>query len=573
MGRRSLKAERRSLELRVRRWRKHQASIMRHMYMREGKLIARLKAGVRRSRERLARRRARWAEELARLKAKQRREKRANHLRLEKIRVLKVEIKRERTAGKLKRKSMDAKWKHMFAERKKKGEEQLKKLNAIKMRDLRRLRRERRGVAYWRGEISSLKNKLSEEHIRYEREMHRVRVLKRRRTVLFKRLKHVRWKVKRFSHMVFVAKKAILKSHKVQDRLARALKALRKKQKRWRALKLKRAIQEKRLQHWRYKVLLMRRRVKVERLKLHRMGHPRLAMYRSQLRHRISVERHLRLRLAHRVRKLKHLRRRLRRLVRRQAIEEKKIRYVVARVKQLTEKVHKVRNTIVHLKVVVRFAMKSLKKNGRAVRNKKHGIEMLRRKLRRAKEKLAVEAQKEKKFSVQIKHERYWNERRNLKLRSLRRRLRAIRKTNRLLYIREKHIKTILLVEARRIRHARAELRTVNRRYALRLREQRRRDQAQHRHILSLMHKLKEEQDGLRRIEKKNAAWHARAKLIALLRRERRRRLRQHKEMSKLQTKLRHAVSEEKLAERELHKQMKLARHLKKIFGCGRMRT
>merc|ERR1712137_275209 len=250
------------------------------------------------------------------------------------------------------------------------------------------------------------------------------------------------------------------------------------------------------------------------------------------------------------------------------AIEEKKIRYVVARVKQLTEKVHKVRNTIVHLKVVVRFAMKSLKKYGRALSNKKHGIEMLRRKLRRAKEKLAVEAQKEKKFSVQIKHERYWNERRNLKLRSLRRRLRAIRKTNRLLYIREKHIKMILLVEATRIRHARAELRTVNRRYALRLREQRRRDQAQHRHILSLMHKLKEEQDGLRRIKKKNAAWHARAKLIALLRRERRRRLRQHKEMSKLQTKLRHAVSEEKLAERELHKQMKLARHLKKIFGC-----
>merc|ERR1712137_1305651 len=106
------------------------------------------------------------------------------------------------------------------------------------------------------------------------------------------------------------------------------------------------------------------------------------------------------------------------------------------------------------------------------------------------------------------------------------------------------------------------------------LHEERIKDKAQHQLIRRLMHKLRAEQEALKRVKRKRtAAWHARARLIELLRNERARRAKQHAYMTKLKRELRHALQKERLAERDLHKQIELTRHLKKMFSCGRLRT
>lgn len=246
----------------------------------------------------------------------------------------------------------------------------------------------------------------------------------------------------------------------------------------------------------------------------------------------------------------------------------------VFRVKQLTVKVHKVRNIVNHLKHEVKSALMKLKEKLHAINKRRHEMGMLRRKLKHANMNLHAEDQKEKEVSLQIKHERHWTEQNNLKLRRLRKHLSAIRKANKLSSIRVSRMRKALQSQERKIKRRRAELRAVDRKYKLKVREEAKEDKSQRQHIRKLLQELKAEQKALRIVErKKNTARHARAKLIALLKSETRRRLKQSKEMAELRKELRRALKKQKFAEQRLHKQMEVTRHLRKMFSYGKLRV
>lgn len=571
---RNLAQEKRVLVLRSNRWRAKEASKMHHMYVREGRLIAGLKARVRLSRKKLRSEMARWAKkELSKKKLVEH----ENHLIVERIDALKAEITKARIAAKLKVSSDKAKWKHEFAERKRKAKEELSKLNAIRVRDLTHLRQERLGVTLGKRETAKLKNQLSIDSIRYGKEVHRVRGLKQKQKRWVERLRFAKGRVRKFSLMVSAAKRANLKARKEQKRLAKALKALKKRQQRWVLLSRKRGLEARKLQNWRSKVALMRRRMVAEREKLHRVtvqGSSVLGKARLKLKQRMSDNHHLKLRLAKKVGQLNKLHARLRMLTKRQIKEERAIKNEVFRVKQLTVKVHKVRNIVNHLKEEAKSALMELREKLHAISKRRHEMGMLRRKLKHANMNLHAEDQKEKEVSLQIKHERHLTEQNNLKLRKLRKRLSAIRKANKLSSVRVSRMRKALQFQERKIKRRRAELRAVDRKYKLKVREEAQEDKSQRQHIRKLMQELKAEQKALRIVErKKSIARHARAKLIALLKSETRRRLKQSREMAELRKELGRALKKQKFAEQRLHKQMELTRHLRKMFSCGKLRV
>jgi len=295
-----------------------------------------------------------------------------------------------------------------------------------------------------------------------------------------------------------------------------------------------------------------------EKQKLHRVtvqGSSVLGKARLKLRQRLSDNHHLTLRLTKKVRQLNKLRARLRMLRKRQIIEQRALKNEVVRVKQLTMKVHQVRNIVDHLKQEVKSALVKLRGKLHAISKRRHEMGMLRRKLKHAKMKLHAEDQKEKEFSLRIRHERHWTEQNHLKLLKLRKHLRDTRKANYLSSIRVSRMRKALQFQERKIKRRRAELRAVDRKYKLKVRKEAKEDKAQQQHIRKLLQELKAEQKALRIVKRKrNAASHARAKLIALLKGERKRRVKQSKHIAKLRQELRRALVRQNRAEQQLHK-------------------
>jgi len=570
-GRNRLMEERSRQKRRARMWAAKRALKVHKMVVREGRLIARLKVRVLVERRRLLQEKTHWAKELAKLKAKQMRDV---HIRKVRIHALELNIIRERHAAELNMKNTKAKWNHNLEVWKRRTKAKLEKLNNIRARDSWRLKRKRMEVARERREYRAVKKEVFRERYLLKRELQKQGVLKGKRAWWFGRLKHVKQSVRKYSHILVVQERALQKAHRQEEKLARAVKALKKRKERWELLERRRALREKQLRHWKVKVMLIKKKIVAQKRRereVQREAKVKLEVYRSKLVHVTSFNHFFRNKFTKGVKKLRWLRARLAKLKRAQAREETRVRHEVAKVRHLTMRVHHLHIVIVDLKKEVRREIFSLEKYKHLVESAEGGVMLLKQKLRRGRRKFHAESRKEKHVLLRIQEERHLNELNNLKLRKIRLRLRAMMGAKTWSHDHERKIDNELKLNEIRMRHLQAEFVLENRRFMLRLREKRKREAVQRRHILRkigrLLHQLNVERGGLRKLAKqKRAALRERASLLATLNAARRVKARQlilfekeHEALIMLEIKVK--------------QQYRLIKHLRFLYSCGKFES
>lgn len=131
---------------------------------------------------------------------------------------------------------------------------------------------------------------------------------------------------------------------------------------------------------------------------------------------------------------------------------------------------------------------------------------MLKSKLWHAKKRLRAESRKERHVLLRIKQEREHTNRNNLELRKLRARSQLMMRAEKWSRHHERQINKELKFDNKKIKRIQAELIAENRRFSLRLGEKRRREAAQQRRVLRkihrLVHELKMEQSGIKKLAK-----------------------------------------------------------------------
>merc|ERR1712063_222015 len=573
-----IEAKRRFMEERSRQrhrarvWAAKQALKMHRMRAREGELIVRLKKSVLMERRKLVKEKIHWRRELAKLKARE-----TNHVHALRTRIhdLKLEIRTKWRAGKLAKKQFNAKWNHKIAMWKKRARASLRKLNHIRVHDVLRLRRERLEVERERRVYRLLKRDLLKEKHLFRKELHREGGLKRRRAWWFKRLKHAKWSVGKFSRMLLVERRTLRIAHREQDKLAKAIKALKRKHSRWEHLKKKQDLVRKQLKHWRMKVIWIKKKMVAERWRARKVGREAthtLLEYRSKLRHVISIKDILKQKWVKGMKKLEWMRSKLVKLKKAQRRERGRVAQQVAKVKHLTLEVRHVRYVIVRLKVEVRHEIMKLAKYKQLVKSMRGGVRLLKSRLWHAKKRLRAESQKERHVLLRIRQEREHTNRNKLELRKLRARFKLMMREEKWSRHHERRINKELKFDNKQIRRIQAKLIAENRRFSLRLGQKRRREAALQRRVLRkihrLVHELKMEQSGIKKLAKeKEVALQARAKLLSRLRVEEEDKKKEHESMLIFEKEHKALL----ILERKFAIQQKLILHLRRLYSCGKL--
>lgn len=569
-------------ELRVARLRAKAHSKMHNMYTSKAAQVLTLREGVLSQKRKLVKERAHFTKELDRLHAE---EKNEEHLRQEEILALKSQIKRIKVGTKLKVKNMDAKWKGKVAEWKKIEAAKLAKMNAILMHHKGQLNKEKLEVVRRNKEgqkkISSLKHELVEKNILYKKWLQKEMGLKRMKSVQIAQLKHEKRDIEKYLHILVVEKRAIRKSRKVQEKLARAVRTLKGKQRRWKLLQKKQAFEQGQLSLWTHRVVLIQQKIATESLKTRmfkKRMHHKFMQKNLELKGERSNESRLRHLWAKIVTQVRKVHAKLKTLKKRKAREQERISNEVAKVKRIKLKVKNVRHIILRVQMKVKLETLSLSRRAHLLKQREHKVKVIQGNLKRARSKFDVDGQRMRETLLHIKQQKHWNKQLNLKLSSLHKRLEALRKKEKRSLAHERHIKKELQAVERKTGHILIEMRSQEKKFKLGVQAAKNKEVAYRQHarhlIQKLTLKLNSEKRRARKLHnEKHALSHARARLLTWLKLEKGRRAKQSKSQQSLKKKLHDAVIKERYLESELKKQMKITERLKALLGCGKWRV
>jgi len=190
---------------------------------------------------------------------------------------------------------------------------------------------------------------------------------------------------------------------------------------------------------------------------------------------------------------------------------------------------------------------------------------------------LTRESGRARKYSMQTKREGQHVKYLRSELNNLRDHLRLTRMADRHLLLHEKQLKAKLQHLKNNIRHYKHAFRLEKRNFKARLEGEHRgfeaRRHSNQQSLRRLMVKLEVDKTHLAHVEKeKFATFHARDKLLRLLNVQRQWRSQQIRRLKALKGEFHTALAKERFVEKELKKQMKFSRHLKRVLACGRWR-
>jgi len=411
--------------------------------------------------------------------------------------------------------------------------------------------------------IRALYNKavLAEREQRRKAEFNRRKALRTRqrlvqqRDLLVSRLKLERGEVNKILHSIMLHKGIIGRARGVHAALVKATNAFKAMEVKWKRLEKEEASENVELKLLRAKVALTSNKIKKERLRIHNvmesMTH-KSELYAAKSRNVSSAI-----------------------LVQEKMLKDarEKLMLVLLRLK----KAKKAKLQTQLQKKIGNDSRRIIKYEHR-IRDEVRKTGALRKELVVLRRKLGRERSRAKKFSMQTQHEKNRNNQLRAELERALQHFRLTRNKERQALVHEKDLKERMRQLKKEIRHAHDAVKSTKRNFKYQFNKEHRGFKAMkyrdHQAIERLSLKLKHDKLQLAHVEKtKFATLSAHEKVLRLLKVQRERMSQQNRKTKILKREFNAALEKERFVERELKKQMKFSRRLRKVLACGRWRS